>query len=136
MDVISSTLELAVHPILVKNALRQMTLLLKQDFVKLRPSLLSQMLILAANEQQEAETRDLAQYCLQHILSPRKPELFFVNFTQIIIVACGALELQNPGADRLISTQTQRDIRSQGNYITILLIDNLYLCRWSISRTK
>ena len=113
MDVISSTLELPCE-ILVKNSLKQLTLLLKQDFVKLRPSLLSQMLILAANERQASEIRELAQYCLQHILSPRKPELFYGNFTQILIVCTGALMLENPGADRLISTQTQRDIRTEG----------------------
>ena len=44
------------------------------------------------------------------MIYPRKPELFYGNFTQIVIVCTGALQLQNPGGDRLISTQTQRDI--------------------------
>ena len=95
--------------------------MLRQDYVKMRSSLLSRMLILAANNvtsPQKKRIKQMAEYCLSHVIAPRVPDLFIGHFTQIIILCTGATMLQNPGADSLLNTQTQRSVDEFGGFFT------------------
>ena len=59
LDVLASTLDGDLKP-LVQNSLLLLTSLLKKDFVKMRSSILSRMLILAADDKQDAEIRKVS----------------------------------------------------------------------------
>lgn len=72
LDVLASTLDGDLKP-LVQNSLLLLTSLLKKDFVKMRSSILSRMLILAADDKQDAEIRKVS-LCKSRVVhdSPRK----------------------------------------------------------------
>ena len=70
LDVLASTLDGDLKP-LVQNSLLLLTSLLKKDFVKMRSSILSRMLILAADDKQNAEIRKVS-LCLVLLLENRK----------------------------------------------------------------
>ena len=81
LDVIAATLDdrsLYVRCV----ALKQLTNLLKKDFIKLRPSILSRMLIQAADKDPKIKkVAEKASYCLTYVLAPRQPTLFYSHFT-------------------------------------------------------
>ena len=66
LDVLASTLDGDLKP-LVQNSLLLLTSLLKKDFVKMRSSILSRMLILAADDKQDEEIRKVS-LCLVLLL--------------------------------------------------------------------
>ena len=81
LDVIAQTLD---DPSLYVRcvALKQLTNLLKKDFIKLRPSILSRMLIQAADKDPRISTvAERATYCLTYVLMPRSPKIFYSQFT-------------------------------------------------------
>ena len=58
LDVLAATLDGNLKP-LVQNSLLLLTSLLKKDFVKMRSSILSRMLILAADDKQDPDIRNV-----------------------------------------------------------------------------
>ena len=105
--------------VVVTTALKLMTYMLRQDYIKMRSSLLSRMLILAANESKQSDRikiKQMSQYCLTHVIGPRQEDLFINHFTQIMILCTGATQLQNPGGDNLLSTQTQKSVDQFGGF--------------------
>ena len=118
IDVIATMME-DRSMVVVTTALKLMTYMLRQDYIKMRSSLLSRMLILAANESKQADRHKIkimSQYCLTHVIAPRQEDLFLSHFTQIMILCTGATRLQNPGGDNLLSTQTQKSLDQFGGF--------------------
>lgn len=117
LDVIAATLDdrsLYVRCV----ALKQLTNLLKKDFIKLRPSILSRMLIQAADKDPKIrKVAEKASYCLTYVLAPRQPTLFYSHFTEIMMLATGAHQIDGHKESRLLSTQTQASVvKSQGQF--------------------
>ncbi|CAG5098717.1 Oidioi.mRNA.OKI2018_I69.XSR.g15913.t1.cds [Oikopleura dioica] len=109
MDILAALLEDNDETVQIAT-MQHLTNLLKKDFIRMKPSILTRMLILAADPEPRSKiVHQKASFCLRQVLKPRNPKIFQENFIAVMILSTGAFSI-DPSHDRRlqISTQTQR----------------------------